>query len=370
LESLRHVENWDSLVVSYGHNPQLWYQLVRILIAVDPELPVPPRTYGGIERIAAGLVKALRLRGHELGLVAHRSSSCQASAFYPWPGSHSRHQIDAMRNMRLLRHAVNAFQPDVLHSFSRLLYMLPLMRRSLQKIMSYQREPTPHTVRFGSMLADGSLTFTGCSEYICSRGRRGGGKWRAIHNFVDTNLYNFQPNVAKDAPLVFLSRVERIKGAHVAIAAARRMGRRLIIAGNHGSSGSEFHYWAQEIMPQLGGLIEYVGPIDDQQKNTILGQAAALIVPIEWNEPFGLVFAEALACGTPIISCPRGALLEIVRPGIEGFLVNSVKEACDAIATLDKIDRSACRRRAEDSFSAAVITAQYERLYNECLMCG
>ena len=233
--------------------------------------------------------------------------------------------------MCVLRDAAIAFRPNVLHSFSRILYMLPLMRHPLQKIMSYQREPTPRTVRFGAMLANGSLSFTGCSEYICSRGRRAGGEWRAIHNFVDTDLYNFRPKVAKEAPLVFLSRVERIKGAHAAIAVARQTGRRLIIAGNHAASGPEFDYWTQEIMPQLGGPIDYVGPIDDQQKNTLLGQAAALIVPIEWNEPFGLVFAEALACGTAIISCPRGALPEIVQPGIEGFLVNSVQEACDAV---------------------------------------
>jgi len=343
---------------------------MRILIPVDPDLPVPPRTYGGVERIVAGLVNALRRRGHQVGLVAHPSSSCQADVFYPWRGSHSRSKVDAVRNMCVLRDAAKAFRPNILHSFSRILYMLPLIRRPLQKIMSYGREPTPRTVRIGAMLANGSLSFTGCSEYICSRGRRAGGEWRVIHNFIDTDLYHFQPKVAKEAPLVFLSRVERIKGAHAAIAVARRIGRRLIIAGNHAASGPEFDYWTKEIMPQLGGRIDYVGPIDDQQKNTLLGQAAALIVPIEWNEPFGLVFAEALACGTPIISCPRGALPEIVQSGIEGFLVNSAQEACSAVARLDKIDRAACRRRAEEFFSVPVITAQYERLYKERLVGG
>jgi glycosyltransferase involved in cell wall biosynthesis len=139
----------------------------------------------------------------------------------------------------------------------------------------------------------------------------------------------------------------------------------LIIAGNHAKSGPEFDYWTNEIAPQIRGDIEYIGPVNDVQKNALLGQAAGMIVPIEWNEPFGIVFAEALACGTPVISCPRGALPEIIRHGIEGFLVNSIDEACDAVANLGEIDRSACRQRAEECFSVPVITDQYERLYSE-----
>jgi glycosyltransferase involved in cell wall biosynthesis len=243
--------------------------------------------------------------------------------------------------------------------------MMPLIRSALPKIMSYQREPTPRTVHFSAMLAKGSLSFTGCSEYICRRGRRAGGEWHAIHNFVDIDLYQFQPKRAEDAPLVFLSRVERIKGAHTAIAVARQTGRRLIIAGNHADSGPELDYWTREIEPQLGGGIEYVGPVDDVQKNALLGQAAAMIVPIEWDDPFGMVFAEAMACGTPIISCPRGALPEIVRSGIDGFLINSADEACEAVARLGEIDLANCRKRVEEYFSVPVIVSKYERLYAE-----
>jgi glycosyltransferase involved in cell wall biosynthesis len=338
---------------------------MRILISVDPEIPVPPRLYGGIERIVNALVKAFRLRGHEIGLVANPASTCQVNAFYPWTGRYSRSRLDSWRNMRVLRDAVSEFNADVLHSFSRILYMLPLMRAHLPMIMSYQREPSPGKVRLGTALSSGSLSYTGCSDYIRRKGSPGGGEWRVIHNFVDTDFYQFQPKANSDAPLVFLSRVERIKGAHTAIAVARRTGKRLIIAGNHAHSGPEFDYWKQEIEPHLADGIEYVGPVDDTQKNAMLGGAAAMIVPIEWNEPFGIVFAEALACGTPIISCPRGALPEIVRSGVEGFLVNTVEEACEAVANLNTIDRGACRKRAEVCFSASVIAAQYERLYEE-----
>jgi len=265
--------------------------------------------------------------------------------------------------MRVLFNASAAFQPDVLHSLSRVLYMLPLISRSLPKIMSFHREPTRRTVFLGTLLFNGSLTFTAISEYIARQGNCAGGQWRVIYNCVDTDLYRFHPKVADNAPLVFLSRIERIKGAHTAIAVAQRTGRRLIIAGNHADNGAEFDYWTQEIVPQLGNGIEYVGPVDDTQKEALLGQAAALIVPVEWNEPFGLVFAEAMACGTPVISCPRGALPEIVRQGTDGYLVASIPQACEAVDKLEKIDRSDCRKRVEELFSVPVIIAQYERLY-------
>jgi glycosyltransferase involved in cell wall biosynthesis len=338
---------------------------MRILITVDPEIPVPPHIYGGIERIVDGLARALVIRGHEIGLVAHPLSKCNVNSFFPWSGQCSRKAIDSLRNMGVLRAAKAVFQPDVLHSFSRILYMLPLVRSSLPKIMSFQREPSPRTVFLGATLFRGSLSFTGTSDYISSQGRRGGGEWRTLYNFVDTDFYQFEPKVGPDAPLVFLSRVERIKGAHTAIAVARRTGRRLIIAGNHATSGREFDYWTHEIAPHLSGNIEYIGPVDDQQKNALLGQAAALVVPIEWNEPFGIVFAEALACGTPVISCPHGALPEIVRKGVDGFLVTNIEDACKAVASIDKIDRRNCRKRVEDCFSATVVSAQYEQLYKE-----
>jgi glycosyltransferase involved in cell wall biosynthesis len=260
---------------------------------------------------------------------------------------------------------VRSFQPELVHSFSRLLYLVPILRQSLPKIMTYERKPTARTIRQAAGLSRGSLAFTGCSDSVCREGRQAGGEWTTIHNAVDVSRYRFQPSVSPDAPLVFLSRVERIKGAHAAIAMARRAGRPLIIAGNHGQEGEEKIYWENEILPHVGhDGVQYVGPVNDAQKSDLLGRAAAMLVPIEWEEPFGIVFAEALACGTPVISCPRGALPEIVRDGIEGFLVNSVEEGVSAIKRLDRIDRGACRRRAEESFSAEWMVDRYEALYH------
>jgi glycosyltransferase involved in cell wall biosynthesis len=341
---------------------------MRVLLTADPELPVPPKLYGGIERIVDLLVTGLRSRGHTVGLVSHRDSTSLADRRFAWAGLRSQAKLDVLRNTATLWSAVQQFQPDVIHSFSRVLYLLPLLNSPIPKIMSYQRYPSSRTTRWGAKLADGTLTFTGCSDHICQIGRAAGGIWQPIHNCVELEKFTFQPTVSQDAPLVFLSRVERIKGAHTAIAAARQTGRRLLIAGNHGTTGETGRYWQDEIQPYLGqDGIEYVGPVDDAQKNALLGKAAALIVPIEWDEPFGIVFAEALACGTPVISCPRGALPEIVRQNVDGYLVNSLEAACTAIQNLKQIDRRQCRQRAEDCFSASVIVSQYEQLYTQLM---
>jgi glycosyltransferase involved in cell wall biosynthesis len=344
----------------------LFPMMMKILITADPELPVPPKLYGGIERIIDLLVRGLQQQGHQVGLVAHRESTCPAERLFPWSAERSQAMLDSFYNTRDLRTAVQQFQPDLVHSFSRLQYLLPLLAAPLPKVMSYQRQPTGRTVKWAAALAAKSLVFTGCSDYICRQGRAFAGTWQPIHNGVEVEKYTFQPTVSEDAPLVFLSRVERIKGAHTAIAVAQRTGRRLLIAGNRVDTPEGTAYWEAEIAPHLNrDGIEYIGAVNDQQKNELLGQAAAMIVPIEWEEPFGIVFAEALACGTPVISSPRGALPEIVRHGVDGFLVNSVEEACAAIAQLPTINRTHCRQQAEHCFSAKAIVAQYEQLYRQ-----
>lgn len=341
---------------------------MKILLTADPFLPVPPTHYGGVERIVAGLAANLRRRGHVVGLLAHRQSSADTDYRAFWPEAAPASIPSHLRNTRALGRAVGDFRPAVVHSYSRLLYLAPHLPRQMPKIMSYQRPTGGRQTRIAALLGGKSLVFTGCSEFISAMGRRYGGLWRAIPNFVDTGFYRFSARVAADAPLVFLSRIEAIKGAHIAIETAKRTGRRLLLAGPHGETGADGEYWTARIKPQLGkNGIEYVGPVDDQTKLGLLGSAAALIVPVQWNEPFGIVFAEALACGTPVIACPRGAVPEIVRDGRDGFLVEDIEAACRAVLDIDRIDRRLCRLRAEQSFSAEAVVPLYESLYASLL---
>ena len=341
---------------------------MKILFTADPEIPVPPVGYGGIERIVDALLRYFRATGHTVGLVANHESKTPTDYLFGWPGLTSRSRIDTLRNVFALRRAVHEFQADVVHSFSRLGYLLPLLPAGVPKIMSYQRHTGGRQVALAARLAGRSLLFTGCSEFICAMGRPWGGEWHVISNFVELDKIAFVPQVPPDAPLVFLSRVESMKGPELAIAVARACGRRLLIAGNRAQAGPQREFWDRAVAPHLGrDGIEYVGEVGDAQKSDLLGRAAALIVPIQWNEPFGIVFAESLAAGTPIISCARGALPEIVEAGRTGFFMNSVEEGVAAVGRIGELERAACRRVAEERFSLPVCAARYLSLYAELL---
>jgi glycosyltransferase involved in cell wall biosynthesis len=166
--------------------------------------------------------------------------------------------------------------------------------------------------------------------------------------------------------LAFLGRLERFKGAHNAIEIARRSGRRLIIAGNKVTSGPDGHYFDEAVAPHLDGdRIRYIGAVDDAGKNKLLGSCAAFLMPIEWEEPFGIVMAEALACGTPVIAFNRGSVPEVVLDGINGFRCQGIDEAVAAVAKLGQIDRGAVRSDCVKRFSSDFITSAYESLLHE-----
>lgn len=341
---------------------------LRILLTADPELPVPPIGYGGIERIVDSLAGYFRAAGHRVALLAHPDSTCSVDARFAWPALTSLGPGATLRNTVSLARAVRAFSPDVVHSFSRLAYLLPILPHLPVKLMSYQRHTGGRQITWAARLGSRRLRFTGCSEFICAMGRRFGGTWHAIHNFVEAERFPFTPTVPSDAPLLFLSRVEAIKGPHLAIAIARRSRRKLIIAGNRASSAAERAYWDREIAPHVDGKhVEFVGEVDDVRKRALLARAAALVVPVQWDEPFGIVFAEALAAGVPIVTCRRGALPEIVTEGVTGFFLRTAEDGAVAIARLPQIDRAVCRKAAEQRFSLPVCAQQYLDVYRALL---
>jgi glycosyltransferase involved in cell wall biosynthesis len=227
--------------------------------------------------------------------------------------------------------------------------------------MSYQRIITDRSVIWGERLARGTLHFTGCSAHLI-RKYAAKKNWHVVHNAVSAATYQMNPDVVADAPLVFLGRIEEIKGPHLAIEVARRTGRSLILAGNIQPGHEAF--FAEKIKPFLdSGRIRYVGPVDDIQKNHLLRQSAALLMPILWDEPFGIVMAEALACGTPVIGLKRGSVPEVVQHGINGYACESVEEMAAAIPALSRIDRLACRRTMEERFSDQALVNSFEQVY-------
>jgi glycosyltransferase involved in cell wall biosynthesis len=166
---------------------------------------------------------------------------------------------------------------------------------------------------------------------------------------------------------VFLGRVERIKGPHHAVEVARRSGRRLVIAGNLPETGPDAQF-ARSLVASLDGeRARYVGPVDDSQKNALLGRAAALLMPIEWEEPFGIVMAEALACGTPVLGLARGSVPEVVEHGRTGFVSHDVDEMVGHVGRIDELDRAACRESARRRFSSSVMAEGFLDVYRAAL---
>ena len=167
-----------------------------------------------------------------------------------------------------------------------------------------------------------------------------------------------------DAPLVFLGKIEPMKGVHDAIAIAKIAERRLVIAGTRAEAGPDAEYFEREIAPYIdGGQVTFLGPVDDIQKSELLGGACALVFPTHWEETFGLVMVEAMACGTPVIGFARGAVPEVVQEGVNGYLCRSVEEAVAAVKRLDLIDRRAVRADCEARFSDSDMVSAYESLY-------
>jgi glycosyltransferase involved in cell wall biosynthesis len=344
---------------------------LRIVVTVDPYIPVPPVQYGGIERIVAFVVNGLVARGHEVMLMAHPESRSAATLVgYGVPPHFTRYaRVKELWQVStsLLRQMGSI---DAVLSWGRLAALIPVLpRRSLAKIQRYCRPLVPwRSVRIASRLAGASIVFAAASSqmYLKRPNPARYGKWVTIYDGVE--LQKFQPvlSVPADAPLVFLGALEPRKGAHHAIAIAKGSGRKLVIAGNRVEKGSSAGYFESFIAPHLDGVqIRYVGPVDDTQKNTLLGQCAAFLMPTEWEETFGIVMAEAMACGTPVIAFDRGSIPEVVCEGINGYRCRSAEDAILAVSRLDRIDRAAVRADCEARFNSDIIVDAYETLLGE-----
>jgi glycosyltransferase involved in cell wall biosynthesis len=335
---------------------------MRIALTVDPELPVPPTHYGGIERIVDMLARTLARRGHDVTLFTHPNSSCPVERI-AWPGRRSSDFGDTLVNMTTLARAVLSGQFDLVHSFARIAYLAPILPLEIPKLMSYQRAISPRTTGWAQRLSGGTIEFSAISRQMIEA-RPLQGRWHIVPNGVPTETYVFQWEVADDAPLVFLGRVEEIKGPHLAIEIAHRTGRRLVIAGN---VPDEHRSWFEHhVLPFIDGdRVRYVGPVNDAQKNLLLGEAFAFLMPILWEEPFGIVMTEAMACGTPVLAFRRGAVPEIVEHGVTGFVVDTVDELVSAVAHVNELSRAKTRARVERRYSADAVTDSYLDIYEK-----
>ena len=333
---------------------------------MDPGIPIPPTGYGGIERIVALLALEYNRLGHTVELLSSSGSSlsgikCHSIGPDEFPSKKWVRWMAIVKAWKFLLFKRNEF--DLIHNFGRLIYLLPILNHPVKKLMSYQREISKRNIKWINRLPNRNLIFTGCSQDLVSRGNVAG-KWEVVYNAIDFSKYDLVEKVAEDAPLIFLGRLERVKGCHTAIRVALETGNRLIIAGNISPLKNEQVYFEREIKPYIDGeKIIYVGALNDEQKNHYLGQSKALLFPIEWDEPFGIVMIEAMACGTPVLAYKRGSVTEVIENGITGWHISDFDNLKLLVQQIPLIDRRKCRDTASSQFDIHMIASRYLSLF-------
>ena len=328
---------------------------------------VPPRLYGGTERVVAYLTEELVRQGHQVTLFASEDSITSAELV---PCAPRALRLDPDVRDPLPHHMImldkvreRADEFDILHFHIDYLH-LPLFRSERGRTLTtlHGRQDLPDHMPFYRRFSDMPLVSISNAQRTPLPGA----------NFVGT-VYHGLP-LGLHAPsldrhggyLAFLGRISPEKRPDRAIAIARAAGLPLKIAAKVDKADET--YFRSVIAPTLdGGGVEFIGEINDNAKGEFLGQAAGLLFPIDWPEPFGLVMIEAMACGTPVLAFPSGSVPEIVEDGLTGRIVSSVDEAARAVPELLALNRRAIRTRFEERFSAARMAADYVRIYQKML---
>lgn len=339
---------------------------MTILFTVDPEIPVPPLNYGGIERIVDSLIRIFKKENHQVYLVANSESTNQfADKIFGWPRNKSKGWYNIALNTRFLDSVVNTVNPDIIHSFSRLLYLYPIfLTKSTPVLQTYQRKISSKSTTLANMIAGSKLRYTSCGSHMVNN-RKISEFCQTVHNFTDTDYFLPNENIPKNY-LCYLGRIEEIKGILEAVQIAISTEQKLVIAGNIQPGHEE--YFDTIIKPYLSNpLIEYLGPVNDHQKLALLQGAKALLFPIKWEEPFGIVMAEAMSCGVPVIGLRRGSVPEVIQHNETGFIADDIEEMVEYVFKLDDIDRSKVREDCLKRFSLIFISKEYLKIYKYML---
>jgi len=335
--------------------------------------PVPPPAYGGTELIVSRLTEELVRRGHEVTLYASGDSrtrarkvavtkKCLTARGVPWtaPGFNLLNLEKAFSEAG--RYDLIHTHVDPFDGFFRSLVDVPSVATLHNHFWAFDeknearfadREATYAEFRRQPLVAISDAYRRSCPLKLNFAA--------TIWHGVDIGHFRF--NAEPDDHFIWLGRVARIKGLHHAVAACRRAGAKLVIAGPFITPENR-EYFDTEIRPFVDGRrIRYVGELDAVRKARLLRSAKAMLYPIEWNEPFGITMVEAMACGTPVIAFDRGAAAEVVAHGRTGFVVRNVGQMVAAMRRIGEIDRRACRERVERNFTVEHMTDKYEEVY-------
>ncbi len=332
---------------------------MKIALVAPPFISVPPRKYGGTELFVAELAEALQQEGAKVVLYANGESTASVETRWIYEQEDWPLQSEVEASLKGLSHSAWAVQDahdaDVIHVNS-----APALSFS-----HFVRQPFVYTVHhayeqplteYYAKLAE--VQYVTISNF--QRQKLQMPHMRTIHHGIKPSLYQLQET--KQPYLCFLGRVAPPKGTHLAIEIAKQSGISLKIAGEIQPIYQE--YWETQVKPHVDGkFIEYVGELGPEEKNELLGNAMALLFPIQWDEPFGLVMIEAMACGTPVLAMPGGSVAEVVKEGVGGYVRNSVNELAACARNL-KIAPADVRRYMEENFSVQRMARDYLELYS------
>lgn len=324
---------------------------------------VPPKRYGGIERVVSYLTEELVRQGHQVTLFASGDSITQAELAPCCPKAIREFEqwVDPIAYHAVQLHQLFGRTFDVVHFHIEYLGF-PFAQLLSGPAITTLHGPLPDVPELFS--AFGHLPFVSISD--AQRALFPDLNWRkTIYHGLPPELYTFVPDPGEY--LVFIGRIAPEKRCDRAIAIAKAAGLPLKIAAKIDPYDQQ--YFDQNIRALFDDpLVEFVGEIDEPDKNRLLGRALALLFPIDWEEPFGLVMIESLACGTPVIAYPHGSAPEVVDNGATGFIVDTIESAVEAVRKIRSIDRRRCRAAFDEQFTAARMAREYVEVYRDLRM--
>jgi glycosyltransferase involved in cell wall biosynthesis len=332
---------------------------------------VPPRLYGGTERVVSYLTEELVRLGHDVTLFASGDSETSARlvAACPralWRDTDVRETLPHhVRLMEMVFRDVSRF--DVVHFHSDYIHFPLVRRHRCPSVTTLHGLVHPHD------LAALFEEFRDVPLVSISKDQRRPlpeANWAGtVHHGLPRDSFTFRGD--RGEYLVYLGRMSREKRVDRAIEVARRSRIPLRIAAKvYPEEQAYFNDMLAPLIRDAAPLVEFVGEIGDRERDDLLGHASALLFPIEWPEPFGLVMIEALACGTPVIAWRRGSVPEVVEEGVTGYVVDGVDQAVQAVSRIDRLRRADCRRAFEERFDARRMAKDYVEVYRRVMATG
>jgi glycosyltransferase involved in cell wall biosynthesis len=327
---------------------------------------VPPIGYGGTERIVAFLSDELIKKGHEVTLFASGDSltrgrlvAASERALRSDPAIEDALAHDVLQLEQVLREK-DKF--DIIHFHTGYLHFPVFRRQNIRHVTTFHgRLDIPDLDQLFS-------EFAGIPVVSISKSQREpfpSMNWQGtVYHGIPLDLY--RPGEGKGGYLAFLGRISPEKRVDRAIQIARRVNMKIKIAAK--IDPVDRQYMEREIRPLLNdGLVEFVGEFDRKEKEKFLGEAYALLFPIDWPEPFGLVMIESMACGTPVIAYRAGSVPEVIDIGVTGFIVDDIEESVNALGKIGQLDRARCRAVFEQRFSSERMASDYLKIYEQLL---